>query len=82
MVGIPKVMFRCTVFLPYRLWTADDAFDYVLPDLLSIILVDVERKNHLSLRGLPILPILAHHVLQVDGRYTHTHKMSQAHVNG
>lgn len=61
------------VFLPYGLRTADDALHDVLPDLLSIVLVDVEGKNHLSQRGLPVLPVLAHHVLQVDGRYTHTH---------
>lgn len=59
----------CAVVLPYWLWTADDTLHYVVSDLLSIILVNVEGENHLSERGFPILPILAHHVLQVDGRW-------------
>lgn len=59
-----------TVFLPYRLRAADDALHYVVSDLLPIVLVDVEGKNHFSKRGFPILPVLAHHVLQVDGRCT------------
>lgn len=59
----------CAVFLPYWLWTADDALHYVVSDLLSIILVNVEGKNYLSEGGFPILPVLAHHVLQVDGRW-------------
>lgn len=41
----------------------------MVSDLLSVILMNVEGKNHLSERGFPILPVLAHHVLQVDGRW-------------
>ena len=58
------------VCVPYGLWTADDAFHYVVSDLLPVVLVDVEGKDHLAQRRLPVLPVLTHHVLQVDGRYT------------
>lgn len=71
-------LWRLWVLLPYRFRTADDAFHDVLPDLLSVVFVDVEGENHLSQRGLPVLPVLAHHVLQVDGRYTNAQAESGA----
>lgn len=69
----------CSVYVPYGLWTADDALHYVVSDLLPVVLVDVEGKDDLAQRRLPVLPVLTHHVLQVDSRYTqhttHTHTL-------
>jgi len=59
---------KITARVPYRLWTADDALHYVLSDLLPVILVNVEGKDDLTHRWFPVLPVLTHHVLQVDGR--------------
>lgn len=54
--------------VPQGLWTADDRFHDVISDLLPVVLVNVEGEHHLAHTGLPVLPVLTHHVLQVDGR--------------
>ncbi len=71
----------CTCSVPYRLWTADDALHYVVSDLLPVILMNIERKDDFSERWLPVLPVLTHHVLQIDGRYTHTHTHTYTHTH-
>lgn len=55
--------------VPYGLRAADDALDDVIPDLLPVIFVDVEGKDDFAQGRLPVLPVLTHHVLQVDGGY-------------
>lgn len=64
---------RVCVSVPYRLWTADDALHNVISDLLPVVLMDVEGKDNFTQRRLSVLPVLTHHVLQVDSRYTRTH---------
>lgn len=66
--------------VPYGLWRADDALHYMVSDLLPVVLMDVERKDDLAQTRLSILPVLTHHVLQVDGRYTHTQPGSQTNM--
>lgn len=66
------------VCVPYGLWTADDALHDVISDLLPVVLVDVEGKDDLAEGRLPVLPVLTHHVLQVDGRCTHRHRHRQS----
>lgn len=56
------------VSVPYGFGTADDCFHHVIPDLLPVILMNVEGEDDLTHAGLPVLPVLTHHVLQVDGR--------------
>lgn len=72
----------CSVDVPYGLWTSDDALHYVVSDLLPVILMDVEGKDNLTNSWLPVLPVLTHHVLQVNCRYTHTHTYSTVSETG
>lgn len=57
--------------VPYGLWTADDTLQDLISDLLPVVLMDVEGKDNLPDRWFPVLPVLTHHVLQVDCSYTH-----------
>lgn len=59
------------VHVPYGLWTADDTLQDLISDLLPVVLMDVEGKDNLPDRWFPVLPVLTHHVLQVDCSYTH-----------
>lgn len=54
---------------PYGLWTPDDSLHHVLTNLATVILVDVEGEHDLAQRWLTVLPVLTHHVLQVDGSW-------------
>lgn len=52
---------------PYSLRTANNGLHHIFSNLATVILMDIEGKGHLPQHGLPVLPVLTHHVLQVDG---------------
>ena len=70
----------CALCVPYALRALDDRLHDVLSDLLPVVFVDVEGEGHLTRRWLAVLPVLTHHVFQVDGGWTHTHARARAHT--
>lgn len=65
-VNLKQCLSRTTAS-PYGLWTANNGLHHVFSDLSTVVFMDVEGKHHFPQRGLSVLPVLTHHVLQVDG---------------
>lgn len=64
---VPGLSLRAYFNSPYGLRTLNDGLNNVVSNLLPIILMDVEGKDNLTWARLSILPVLPHHVLQVNG---------------